>query len=203
MLNGSLVNGIDSSKLNSRLLMDKVSRFSGRSYVVFVHDGSDIRKPYSEVQEHLGWVRDLDGQWVRGYSTLNTVGVDLQGNSVDLLYCTPYSSQLPEYVSGKERKLFDTGQLKDPVRYKEIESWLSSDLAINYKKLLFAQIKQVSQAAKQANPDMMVLHVRVRYQDDAEVFKYIAELGDYFVIRLKKNHKDTDNVGFYMIYLGL
>lgn len=194
MLNGSLVNGIDSAKLNSSLLMSKVSSFSGRPFVVFVHDGCDIRKPYSEVQEHLGWVRDLDGKWVRGYSTLNTVRVDLQGNSVDLLCCTPYSSQLPEYVSSKERKLFDTGQLKDPQRHKEIEDLLASGLAINYKKLLFEQMKQVSEAAKQANPAIEVIHVLDRYQDDAEVFKYIDDLGDYFVIRLKKNHKGTDEV---------
>lgn len=194
MLNGSLVNGIDSAKLNSSLLMSKVSSFSGRPFVVFVHDGCDIRKPYSEVQEHLGWVRDLDGKWVRGYSTLNTVRVDLQGNSVDLLCCTPYSSHLPEYVSTKERKLFDTGQLKDPQRHKEIEDLLASGLAINYKKLLFEQMKQVSEAAKQANPAIEVIHVLDRYQDDAEVFKYIDDLGDYFVIRLKKNHKGTDEV---------
>jgi hypothetical protein len=194
MLNGSLVNGIDSAKLNSSLLMSKVSSFSGRPFVVFVHDGCDIRKPYSEVQEHLGWVRDLDGKWVRGYSTLNTVRVDLQGNSVDLLCCTPYSSQLPEYVSTKERKLFDTGQLKDPQRHKEIEDLLASGLAINYKKLLFEQMKQVSEAAKQANPAIEVIHVLDRYQDDAEVFKYIDDLGDYFVIRLKKNHKGTDEL---------
>lgn len=194
MLNGSLVNGIDSTKLNSSLLMSKVSSFSGRPFVVFAHDGCDIRKPYSEVQEHLGWVRDLDGKWVRGYSTLNTVRVDLQGNSVDLLCCTPYSSNLPEYVSAKERKLFDTGQLKDPTRRKEIEDLLASDLAFNYKKLLFEQMKQVSKAAKQANPDITVIHVLDRYQDDAEVFKYIDDLEDYFVIRLKKNHKGTDDV---------
>lgn len=90
MLNGSLVNGIDSAKLNSSLLMSKSSCFLGCSFVVFTHNGCDIRKPYSEVQEHLGWVRDLAGKWVRGYNTLNTVRVDLQGNGVDLLCCNPY-----------------------------------------------------------------------------------------------------------------
>jgi hypothetical protein len=27
-----------------------------------------------------------------------------------------------------------------------------------------------------------------------DIFKYINDLGDYFVIRLKKNHKGTDGV---------
>ncbi len=194
MLNGSLVNGIDSRRLNSSLLMSKIEHFKDCSYVVFVHDVCDIRKPYSEALEYLGWVRDLDGKWVRGYSSLNTVRVDLQGKEVDLLCCTPYSSQMPEYVSEKERKLFETGQLKDKERCQEISDLLASGLALNYKRILFEQIKQVSQAAKQANPELVVIHVLDRYQDDKEVFKYITELGDSFVIRLKKSHKDEEGV---------
>jgi hypothetical protein len=57
MLNGSLKNGIDSSKLNSSLLADKIPKFSGLKYVVFMHDGCDIGKAHSEHLEHLGWVR--------------------------------------------------------------------------------------------------------------------------------------------------
>lgn len=194
MLNGNSINGIDSIQLNNSLLLSKLPRFSNLSHVVFVHDGCDIRKPYSSAQEHLGWVRNLEGKWIRGYSTLNTVRVDLQSSSVDLLHCRPYSSKMPEYVTQKERKLFDTGQLKDAIRYKEIEDLLASDLAINYKKILFEQIKLVSDAVKKTNPSLTVIHVLDRYQDDKEVFNYVSELGDYFVIRLKKNHKDTDGI---------
>lgn len=194
MLNGSLSNGIDSTKLNSSLLASKIPLFSDSKYVVFVHDGCDIRKPHSEHLEHLGWVRDLKGAWVRGYCTLNTVRVDMQSNRVDLLYCTPYSSTVPEYVSQKERKDYETGQLKDKVRRAEIEDLLAKDLDIHYKKLLFAQIKAVSEAVKAVNPQIMVIHILDRYQDDKEVFEYIDKLGDYFVIRLKKNHKDKEEV---------
>jgi hypothetical protein len=109
MLNGTSINGIDSIQLNNSLLLSKLPRFSNLSHVVFIHDGCDIRKPYSSVQEYLGWVRNLEGKWIRGYSTLNTVRVDLQSSSVDLLHCTPYSSKMPEYVTQKERKLLDTG----------------------------------------------------------------------------------------------
>lgn len=195
MLNGSLVNGIDSKKLNNSLLMSKLAIFSGLSYVVFVHDGCDIRKPYSQDQEYLGWVRNLEGRWVRGYSTLNTIRVAIDSKSVDLLYCQPYSSELPEYVSKAERKLYETGQLKDKARREEIEKLLTENLDFNYKKLLFEQIKTVSQAVKTENPSITVIHVLDRYQDDKEVFKYIEDIGDYFVIRLKKNHKDQDGVG--------
>ena len=195
MLNGSLVNGIYSNKLNNSLLMSKLPRFSDLDYVVFVHDGCDIRKPYSELQEYLGWVRDLDGGWVRGYCTLNTIQVSMNSKTVDLLYCSPYSSEMPDYVSNAERKLYETGQLKDKTRRQQIEQLLSENLDFNYKKLLFEQIKTVSQAVKAVNPAIMVIHVLDRYQDDKEVFSYIDNLGDYFVIRLKKNHKDKDGIG--------
>ena len=188
MLNGSLLNGIDSNQLNLSLLQTKVARISGKPYVVLVHDGCDIRKDLA----HLGWVRSLEGKWIRGYSTLNTVCVAMQSPQVDLLYCSPYSSELPEYVSQKERKAYETGQLKDPVRHTEIEDLLAKDLDISYKKVLFAQLKAVSEAVKAENPELMVIHVLDRYQDDKEVFEYIESLGDYFVIRLKKNHKDAE-----------
>lgn len=194
MLNGNLLNGIDSNELNISLLQSKLSRISDKDYVVFVHDGCDIRKAYSKDLAHLGWVRSLEGKWIRGYSTLNTVCVAMQSPQVDLLYCSPYSSELPEYVSQKERKAYETGQLKDPVRHTEIEELLAKGLDISYKKVLFAQIKAVSEAVKSKPPEMMVIHVLDRYQDDKEVFEYIESLGDYFVIRLKKNHKDTEGI---------
>jgi hypothetical protein len=99
----------------------------------------------------------------------------MQSKTVDLLYCTPYSSTLPEYVSQKERKLYETGQLKDKVRRAEIESLMAADLDVNYKKLLFAQMKAVSEAVKAVNPQIMVIHVLDRYQDDKEVFQYVSD----------------------------
>lgn len=195
MLNGSLQNGIDSSKLNSSMLSSKIPFFSDLPYIVLVHDGCEIRKPYSKDLEYLGWVRDLKGNWIRGYQTLNTVRVDMQSNTVDLLYCTPYSSKMPEYISQKERKLYETGQLRDKERYAEIESILASGLDLNYKKILFTQIKLLHDSIKAQNPETIIIHVLDRYQDDKEVFEYIEKLGDRFVIRLKKRHKgDQDDL---------
>jgi len=62
MLNDSLVNGVTTEKLNESLLLSKIPRFSGKPYVVLVHDESDIRKPHSEAMEYVGWVRDLSGK---------------------------------------------------------------------------------------------------------------------------------------------
>jgi Transposase DDE domain len=199
MLNGSLVNGIDVSKLNESLLITKIGLFSGQKHVVLVHDGSDIRKPHSEDLECLGWVRDLNGKWIRGYSTLNSVCVNLKSKAVDLLRCTPYSSAESNFVSQEELKKYETGQIKDATRRKEIEFLLKEGLNFNYKKILFEHIQALHDAIKAAHPDMMIIHVFDRYQDDKEIFEFVHQLGDYFVIRLKKNHKsDTDQMPLHL-----
>jgi len=71
--------GFDSKKLNTGMLSSQSWVFEGRAYVVLVHDGCDIRKAHAEHLEYLGWVQDLSGKWIRGYNTLNSVCVDLQG----------------------------------------------------------------------------------------------------------------------------
>jgi hypothetical protein len=40
-----------------------------------IHDGSDIRKPYSKVLPHLTSVKALDGDWVNGYNSFNSVAI--------------------------------------------------------------------------------------------------------------------------------
>lgn len=159
MLNGSLINGIDSRQLNLSLLANKISRISDKAYVVLMHDGCNIYKPHSKDLEHLDWVRGLEGRWVRGHSTLDTVSIDMQSQRVDMLYCSPYSSGLPEYVSQKEHKPYYTGQLKDAARQDQIETMLEKGLTMNYKQVLFSQLKAVSEAIKVQSPDMMVIHV--------------------------------------------
>lgn len=50
MLNDSLVHGVTTEKLNGSMLSmlsSPIAHFSGKSYVVLVHDESDIRKPYA------------------------------------------------------------------------------------------------------------------------------------------------------------
>lgn len=195
MLNDSLVHGVTTDKLNESLLSSKLPRFSGKSYVVLVHDESDIRKPHAEHMEYVGWVRDLSGKWIRGYNTLNSVCVDLQGSkSVDLLRCTPYSANLPSFVSKAEEKLYETGQLKDKLRRNEVETLLENDSHVNYKRILYAHIQQLHEAFKAQYPDLLIIHVLDRYHDDKETLEFIHSLGDFFVIRLKKRHiNDQDN----------
>jgi Transposase DDE domain len=188
MLNGSLVNGIDVAKLQVSQLASSSVAFAGCSYVVLVHDGCDIRKPHSTDLEYLGWVRDLSGKWVRGYQTMNSVCVDMQSKEVRLLRCTPYSSAEADFVGQGELKKYETGQIKDKARREEIERLLATGLAKNGKKILLEHIQVLHEAIRAENPDALIIHVLDRYHDDQEVFSFIAELGDYFVIRLRKNH---------------
>ena len=190
MLDGSLVNGIDVSKLQISQLATHKSCFAGRSYVVLVHDGCDIRKPHSKELECLGWVRDLSGKWVRGYQSMNSVLVDMKSKEVNLLRCTPYSSAEANFVSQEDLKKYETGQLKDIVRREQIERLLSENLAINGKKILKEHITALHEAIRAENQQAMIIHVLDRYHDDNELFEFITNLGDYFVIRLKKNHKE-------------
>ena len=78
LLNGSLKNGISLGKLQSSQLKNFNATLNGKSYVVVVHDGSDIRKPNAEKMENIGWVKSLTGDLVRGYSTLNSIAVFIE-----------------------------------------------------------------------------------------------------------------------------
>lgn len=66
LLSGNLVNVLDVEKMNANLIINSLSNLSGELRVVVIYDGSDIRKPESQKLENLGWVRDLDGKFVRG-----------------------------------------------------------------------------------------------------------------------------------------
>ena len=65
--------------------------------VWLVADGSDLRKPYAEVMPHLMQVRDLDGDLVAGYRTLNVLAITPGRRG--LLYHRLFSSHAPDFVS--------------------------------------------------------------------------------------------------------
>jgi hypothetical protein len=50
-------------------------RQSGEEELWLILDGSDLRKPHARAMEELMWVRDLKGKPVRGYRTLNVMGL--------------------------------------------------------------------------------------------------------------------------------
>jgi hypothetical protein len=60
-------------------------------------DGSDLRKPYAEVMPDLMQVKDLDGELVPGYRTLNILGVTPKRRGI--LYHRLFSSTEANFVS--------------------------------------------------------------------------------------------------------
>ena len=60
-------------------------------------DGSDLRKPYAEMMPDLMQVKDLDGELVPGYRTLNMLGVTPKRRGV--LYHRLFSSTEADFIS--------------------------------------------------------------------------------------------------------
>jgi len=194
LINGKLVNVLDVKKMNENLLINSVSKLTGELRVVVIYDGSDIRKPESEKLENLGWVRDLDGKFVRGYQTMNCVMIDNQTQTIKFLNCQPYSNKDPQFVSEKEMKLFETGRLTDENRRQEIEAYLDNSDNYNSKKIIKEQILLVHNKIKEINPEIVIIHVLDRGFDSEEIFELIEELGDKFVIRFKSNRTSNEKV---------
>jgi hypothetical protein len=62
-----------------------------------IADGSELRKPHAREMPDLMKVRDLDGSFVRGYRTLNVVGITPGRRA--LLYHRLFSSQEEDFLS--------------------------------------------------------------------------------------------------------
>ena len=178
MLSGDLKNSINVDQLHVSLLANKADRLQGKKYVVVIHDGSDLRKPEREKLEALGWVKDLDGQWIRGYGSFKSVLVDVQTAKLELLRCTPYSNGDPAFLSKKEAKDYEQGQLQDARRRKEIEALLESKAHYNLETITRDHISSVHQAIKATAPDCLIIHVLDRGFDDQALFDYRRLLCD-------------------------
>jgi len=155
--------GLSAANLNEQLLSRAAPVLQDRHSTVIVHDQSDIRKQYSSEMEDLDLVKALDGSLVPGYRTFNSVAI--ADKNIYLLSCTPYSSREGDY-----------------------DKTLSSEGAFSAKSILKGQLKSISEAFRARNPDMVLIHLIDRGEDDNEVFDFIDnELKDNFIIRLKLN----------------
>ncbi|WP_139806682.1 transposase [Deinococcus hopiensis] len=89
---------LNAETLTERLQAQGAERVAGEAEVVVVLDGSDLRKPHSQKLEHLDVVRDLKGNLVPGYHTLNAIGLTPDGRQ-SLLYHRTYSTRSPGFLS--------------------------------------------------------------------------------------------------------
>ena len=90
-----------------------------------IADCSDLRKPYAEVMPYLMQVRDLDGDLVPGYRTLNVIGLTPERRG--LLYHRLLSSQAPDFVSEPaevQQALETVSQVLTALKEHKTVTWL-------------------------------------------------------------------------------
>jgi len=83
------------AKLRERGIAQLAESESGELWLIL--DQSDLRKPYAQEMEALMKVRDLDGDLVPGYRTLNVLGVTPGRRGI--LYHRLFSSEEEEFLS--------------------------------------------------------------------------------------------------------
>lgn len=89
---------LSADTLTERLHAHGAGRVAHTPELIVVLDGSDLRKPHSQKLEYLDAVRDLKGQSIPGYHTLNAIGLTPEGRQT-LLYHTTYSTRAPGFTS--------------------------------------------------------------------------------------------------------
>jgi hypothetical protein len=66
LLRGRLSNSLDSDVVNAHTLSHGLEQISFKDRIEIIHDGSDIRKSYSQKMPNLAKVRSLDGRIING-----------------------------------------------------------------------------------------------------------------------------------------
>jgi len=199
LLDGSLKSVLDEEKTSGAIRERSVAALGDEARLIVLHDPCDIRKEYAEEMENLGKVRDLDGNLINGYSTFNTVAVDVEGKNLYPVDTSVYSNGDEHYVTVAEMKKFEKGKLQESgdkeerERSERIEQFVEEESYINLPKLTQKQLKDVSQAFKEKNPEISLCHVLDRQFDGKGYFEFIdRELKDEFVIRCKVSRNSND-----------
>jgi len=203
LFNGELQSVLDDQKISEVLRDVSVAELSHEDVVVALHDPCDIRKAYSERLENLGIVRDLNGNFINGFNTFNTVCVNGDGKRLHLSDITVYSNgDKAHYVKQVEldalvKKQVQSIKRKESVELTERErailQLLEEDELVNLGQVTRNQLQAISQQFKEANPKIAVWHVLDRQFDSLPLFEFIKyELNDTFVIRLKISRNSNE-----------
>jgi predicted RNA binding protein with dsRBD fold (UPF0201 family) len=203
LFDGSLQSVLDDKKISETLRQMSVDGLSDEDVIIALHDPCDIRKEYSEKLENLGIVRDLDGKFINGYNTFNTVCVNGDGKRLHLSDITVYSNgdkahyvkqtELDELVKKQVAGVKKKGKVAFTEREKAILQLLEDDEAVNLARVTRNQLQAVSERFKEANPEVEVWHVLDRQFDGAPLFEFITHhLHDKCVIRLKISRNSNE-----------
>lgn len=186
-------NILDDKQISAALLESGVTKLASVSELLLIHDGSDIRKEHASKLESLGKVRDLDGAIINGYSSFNTIAVNLPGKDVTLLSTEIYSNRSADFISQKDlhlvaKSLSNKATAEQKAHYVAVKDKVATATHINTSILAKQQIKKVSLALKKSVVGKSLTHVIDRGADDGDLFIFIdKDLQDKFVIRLKSS----------------
>lgn len=203
LFDGSLQSVLDDQKIAETLRQMSVAGLGDEDVVIALHDPCDIRKEYSEKLENLGIVRDLDGNFINGYNTFNTVCVNGDGKRLHLSDITVYSNgdkahyvkqaELDELVKKQVVGIKKKKEVTFTEREKAILQLLEDDEVVNLDHVTRNQLQAVSKQFKEANPEVEVWHVLDRQFDGAPLFEFIThDLHDKCVIRLKISRNSNE-----------
>ena len=120
--------------INEQTLRAGLSKLSVQDRVEVIHDGSDIRKPYSKILAHLTKVKSLEKQMINGYNTFNSILINDLDQQIHLLASTLYSTSDPNYNQ-------------------------TIGAGFNQNDIVFGQIKQTDKAIKTQFDDVKVRHL--------------------------------------------
>jgi Transposase DDE domain len=163
LLSGRLVNSLDPQQINDQTRQLALSQAQFSDCIEVIHDGSDIRKPYAHKLPHLTKVRSLEGEWVNGFNTFNSVLISDVDKRLHLLESTPFSTADDHY-----------GVL--------------AGVSLTAKETHFEQVRRVDEALKAKQSGLPIRHLLDRGHDDEEWFSFLGtELQSKFVIRAKLN----------------
>ena len=167
LLSGRLKNSLTPQGINEQTLRAGLSNLSVKDRVEVIHDGSDIRKPYSKLLPHLTKVKSLEKQMVNGYNTFNSIVINDLDKQIHLLASTPYSTSDPNYNQ-------------------------TIGAGFNQNDIIFGQITQTDEAIKTYFPDVKVRHLFDRGHDDQNLFEFVDDLGSDFIVRAKSNRNSNE-----------
>jgi hypothetical protein len=118
---------LDAAHLTERLRQRGVAQLASGTgdELWLIADGSDLRKPYAQAMPALMQVRDLDGDLVPGYRTMNVLGV-MPGRR-GVLYHRLFSSTEADFISEPaevQQALQTVSQAVADLKTRVTVSWL-------------------------------------------------------------------------------
>ena len=95
------LNDFNPEQISEVLCTETAKKYESSDNVILIHDPSEIGKKYTKQAEHIGKVKDLSKKTINGYSSFNTIAVNLDNKQIDLLSHQLYSNKQPEFLSKK------------------------------------------------------------------------------------------------------